>query len=127
MLRNFFTQYLEVVHTDRDMIIIVDSNEPAELQMASNTGGLGGNAFHSTTVTEEYIGVVVDEVKPWLVERSSHVRLGKSKTNGVTETLAERASGHLYAVRVVRFWMAWGDAIDSLWSSSESHTHPIAL
>lgn len=62
------------------------------------TGGrrsLGGNAFHETTVAEEHVCVVIDEVIAGLVENSSRVCLSNCKTNGIGETLTEGTSGDL--------------------------------
>lgn len=65
--------------------------------MASSRSSLGGDTLHSTSITEEGICVVVEEGETGLVELSGAVGLGNGETDGVGETLTERASGDLNA------------------------------
>ena len=82
--------------------------------MTSQTGSLASNTLHSTTVTEEDVGVVVDEVVARLVEGSSSLGLSNGKTNGVGETLTQGTSGYLNTRSVVRFGVTRGDAAHAL-------------
>ena len=49
------------------------------------------------------VSVVVDEIEAVLVEGRAHVGLGDGKTDGVGESLTERASGDLNTVGVAGF------------------------
>ena len=100
--------------TDGNVVVIVNGNQVAELEMASHGCSLAGNTLHSTTITEEREGVVVDQIKAGLVELSSGVRLGNGKTDSVGETLAERTGGDLNARCVVVCRMAGCFAVDLL-------------
>lgn len=96
------------------MVIIIDGNEVAELQVTSHGGGLGGDTLHGAAITEEHVGVVVDELIAGLVEDASGVSLGNGQTNGVGETLAKRTSGDLNTGGVVSLGVTGGDAVELL-------------
>lgn len=101
-------------HTDRDVVVVVDGNEVAELQVTSHGGGLGGNTLHGTTITEESVGVVVEEVVAGLVEGGTDLGLGDGETDSVGETLTERTSGDLDTGGVVSLGVTGGDAVELL-------------
>lgn len=94
------------------MVVVVDGDQVAELQVTSSGGSLAGNTLHSAAIAKEDVGVVVDEVVARLVEDSAGVCLGNGETNGVGEALAQRTSGDLNAGSVVALGMPWGDAVD---------------
>lgn len=96
------------------MVVIVDSNQVVELQVTSSTGGLAGNTLHSTAITEEDIGVVVDQVVSGLVENGCGVLLSNGQTDGVGETLTKGTSGDLDTRGVVRLGVTGGDAVNLL-------------
>ena len=96
------------------MVIVVDGNQVAQLQMTGSGGSLAGNTLHGAAITEEHKCVVVDQVEAGLVEDSRGMRLRDSETDGIGETLAERASGDLNTRSVVSFGVARGDAVDLL-------------
>ena len=94
------------------MVVIVDTDEIAKLQVTSSGSGLAGNALHSATITEEEECVVVDQLEAGLVVYGSGVCLGNSKTNSVGETLTKRTGGHLDAGCVVRLRVTRCDAVN---------------
>jgi hypothetical protein len=96
------------------MVIVVDSDQVAELQMSSSRSGFTCNAFHSTAIAEESVGVVVDEFIARLVEDSGSVRLGNGQTNCVAESLTKGASCNLDTGSVMSFRVARGYAVDLL-------------
>jgi hypothetical protein len=96
------------------VIIVVDGNQVAELQVASHGRSLAGDTLHSTAITEEHICVVVDELKAGLVEYSGSVCLSDGQTDSVGETLAERAGGDFDAGGVVGLGVAGRDAVNLL-------------
>ena len=96
------------------MVVVVDGNQVAELQVTSSGSSLAGNTLHGTSITEEHVGVVVDELKARLVEDSRSVRLCNGKTDGIGETLTKRASSNLDTGGVVGLGVTGGDAVDLL-------------
>lgn len=82
--------------------------------MTGHGGSLAGNTLHSTTITEEHVGVVVKEVIARLVEGGSSLSLGNGQTDGVGETLAERTGGDLNTGGVVSLGVTGGDAVELL-------------
>lgn len=94
------------------MIVIVDSNQVAELQVTSGGSRFTGNALHGAAIAEECVGVVVDQLKAGLVEDASGVCLRNSETHGVCEALTKRSGGHFNTRCVVRLWVTWSLAVD---------------
>lgn len=102
------------------MVVVVDHDKVAELQVAGGTGGLAGDALHGAAVTEEAICVVVAQIVARLVEDTGGVSLGDGQTDGVGETLTERAGRHLDTGSVVSFGVTGADAVNGLeWSMLE--------
>jgi hypothetical protein len=66
----------KIALTDRNVVVVVDGNQVAELQMAGSGGSLAGNALHSAAIAEEAVCVVVDQIIAGLVEDSGSVLLG---------------------------------------------------
>jgi hypothetical protein len=58
--------------------------------------------------------VVVDQLVAGLVEDGCGVLLGDGETDGVGETLTERASGDFNTGGIVRLGVAGGDAVNLL-------------
>lgn len=85
--------------------------------MTGHGGSLAGNTLHSTAVTEEAVGVVVEEVIAGLVEGGTGLSLGNGETDGVGETLTERTSGDLNTGGVVSFGVTRGLAVELLLKS----------
>lgn len=100
------------------MVVIVDSNEVAQLQVTSHGGSLTGNTLHGAAITEEGVSVVVEKIIAGLVEDTSRVSLGNGQADGVGETLAKRSSGDLNTGGVVGLGVTWGDAIELLEKSA---------
>jgi hypothetical protein len=104
--------------TNGNVVVIVDSNQIAELQVTSSRSSFTGNTLHSTAITEEHECVVVDKLEARFVKDSRSVRLSNGKTNGIGETLTERASGDLNSGGVMCLGVAGGNAIDLLRAKS---------
>lgn len=96
------------------MVVIVDGNQVAKLKVTSHRGSLAGNTLHSTTITEEHVGVVVEKLEAGLVVDTTGVGLGHGETNSVGETLAKRTSGDLNTGGVVSLGVTGGDAVELL-------------
>lgn len=96
------------------MIVIIDGDQVAQLEMASSRSSLASNTLHRAAITKEDIGVVVDKVVTRLVENSSSVGLRDGKTNCIGETLSKRTGGDLNARGVVGLRVARSDAVNLL-------------
>ena len=79
---------VELGLTDRDVIVIIDGNQVAKLEMTSNTGRFAGNSLHGAAISEEAVGVVIDKVKVGLVELGACVSLCHCETHRIREALA---------------------------------------
>ena len=75
------------------MVVIVDGNQLTKLQVAGLGGGLAGNTLHGASVTEEGVGVVVEQLEAGLVEAGGVVSLGHGETDGIGEALSEGTGG----------------------------------
>jgi hypothetical protein len=100
------------------VVVIVDTNQVAKLKVTGHGGGLGGNTLHNTAITEEHVGVVVEQIEAGLVVDTTGVGLGHGETDGVGKTLAERTSGDLNTGGVVGLGVTGGDAVNLLHKSA---------
>ena len=96
------------------MVVVVDGNQVAELQVTSSRSSFAGNTLHGASIAEEHKGVVVDELIAGLVEHSGSVLLRNGKTDGVGETLTKRSSGDLNTGGIMSFRVARCDAVNLL-------------
>jgi len=104
-------------HTNRDVVVIIDGNEVAELQVTGHGSSLAGNTLHRAAITEECECVVVDQLVAGLVEDGGSMPLSNGETDGVGEALAERTGGDLDTGGIVGFWVAGCDAVELLGKS----------
>jgi hypothetical protein len=105
------------------VVVIINGNQVAELQVTGHRGGLAGNTLHSTAITEEAVCVVVDQVIARLVEDGGGVSLSNGQTNSVGETLTQRTSGDLDTRGVVSLGVTGSDAINLLRRISKGSFH----
>lgn len=97
--------------TNGNVVIIINRNQIAQLQVTSHAGCLASHTLHSTSVTKEDVSVICDEREAILVEDGSGVCLGNGETNRVAEALAERAGGDFNAGSIVGLWVTRGNAV----------------
>jgi hypothetical protein len=74
--------------------------------------GLGSDTLLKTSISEETVGVVVEDLKFVLVVDSTHVGLGNGKTDSVGDTLSERTGGNLDTVSDTNLGVTGGDGVD---------------
>jgi hypothetical protein len=91
-----------------NVVVVVDTDQLSELQVTSLGSGLRGNTLHSTSISEETVGVVVEELETGLVEAGGEVSLSHGKTDGIGETLSKRTSGDLNTGGVVSLGVTGG-------------------
>ena len=60
------------------MIVIVNHDEVAQLQVTSSASGFACDTLHGAAISEEAESVVVDEVKSRLIELCTSMCLGYS-------------------------------------------------
>lgn len=96
------------------MVVVVDGDEVSELQMTSHRSCLAGDTFHSAAITEEHICVVVDQLEAGLVEDCRSMRLADSETDGIGETLTERAGSDFDTGGVMGFGVTGADTVNLL-------------
>ena len=79
---------------DRDVVVVVDVDEPAEPEVAGERRGLVAHALLEVAVAADREDVVVGDVGP---EALAQVRLGERDADAVGDALAERPGGDLDA------------------------------
>ena len=90
---------------DRDVVVVPEDDQLVELQVAGERDRFLADAFHEAAVTDEGIGVVLDEVGAELV---AQLALGDRHADGIGDALAERTRGRLDAGGVAIFRVAGG-------------------
>lgn len=109
-----FTGTVGSILTNGNVVVIVDSDEVAQLQVTGHGGGLTGDTLHSAAIAEEGVGIVVEELEAGLVVDTGGVSLSNGQTNSVGETLAQRTSGDLNSGSIVSLGVTGGDAVELL-------------
>lgn len=97
-----------------NVVVVVDGNEVAQLEVTSQGAGLAGNTLHQAAIAEEAVGVVVSEGEAGLVEGGGGVGLGHGQADGIADTLTQRAGGDLDTGGIVRLGVTRSDAANSL-------------
>ena len=90
---------------DRDVVVVVYVDEPAQSQVTCERRGLVADPFFEVSVGADHEGVVVHEVGP---ETGTQDALGNAETDAVSHTLAERSRGHLHSTCQVDLRMPRG-------------------
>ena len=80
-----------------DVVVVINDNQTAELEVAGNRGSLVGNSLLQTTISAESVNVVVDNGETLLVEGSGQIGLSNSHTDGIAHTLSQRTSANLHS------------------------------
>lgn len=69
------------VTVDGNVVVVVDADQVAELEVASERSSLGRDTLLQATITQECVGVVREEREAVLVEDSSGVGLCNGETD----------------------------------------------
>eukprot|EP00968_Pinguiococcus_pyrenoidosus_P004601 scaffold301_cov243-Pinguiococcus_pyrenoidosus.AAC.106 len=77
------------VSVDGDGVVVVEHDELAEAQVASEGAGFGRDAFLQAAVPADDPGVVVHDVEARLVEHGREMALGDGHANGLGNALAK--------------------------------------
>ena len=74
--------------------------------------GLGSNTLLETSISEETVGEVVEDLETVLVVDGTHVSLGNGETDSVSDTLTEGTGGDLDTVSDTDLGVTGGDGVD---------------
>ena len=86
--------------------------------MARSAGSFAGNTLHSTAISKEAKGVIVDEFEARLIEYGCRMGLCNCETDSIGESLTKRACSNFDALCILTFWVPRSDAVDFLMSES---------
>ncbi len=91
---------------DGDVVVVIEIDELAQLEVAGQTGGLAGNALHQIPVPTDGVDVMVHHVEAGAVVALGQPALGHSHAHARGKTLAQRTGRGLDARSVAIFRMA---------------------
>jgi hypothetical protein len=91
---------------DRDVIVVEESDEPAEVLVSRERGGFVRETLHQIAITGDEPREVVDDRVPVAIELCREVFLGDRHSDRVRDTLAKRSRGSFHARRMPHFGMA---------------------
>ena len=83
---------------DRDVVVVVEVDEPAEPEVAGDRGGLVGDPLHQVAVGADRVDEAVDELVVRPVVALGEEAIRDREADAVREALAERAGGRLDAL-----------------------------
>src|SRR5450830_787131 len=96
---------------DGDAVVVIEGDQLAQVQGTGQGSDFVGNAFHHAAITEEHIGVVVDDVVAGTVELRRQDFFRQGEAHGVGQALAERTGGGFHARGVAVFRVTWSAAV----------------
>ena len=83
----------------RDVVVIVEADQFAKLQMTGERRGFRRHAFHQIAVADQRISVMIDDLVAGTIEARREMVFRDRHANGISESLAERAGGRFHARR----------------------------
>src|ERR1017187_4409071 len=93
---------------ERDLVVVVQPDQLAQLEVTGQRGGLVGDAFHHVAVADQRIGSVVDDGVSWPVVAAGQKTFCHGHADGIGRALPERSSGGFDARRAQRLGVARG-------------------
>src|SRR5471030_1836679 len=96
---------------DGDAVVIVESNQFTQAQRTGQGTDFVGNTFHHAAITQEHVGVVINDVVARTVELRRHDFFCQGKTYAVGQALAQWTGGGFNARGVAEFRVARGTAV----------------
>src|SRR5919109_402978 len=94
----------------RNVVVVIDINQFAQFEMARETRGFRGDAFHQIAVANDSISKVIDDFEPRAVVTRRQVGLSDRHADAVAETLAERPRGCFHSRCKLALGMSRGAA-----------------
>ena len=83
-----------------DVVVVVETGQLSQLQMAGQRSRLRGHALHEITVADDRVGGVIDHLESGPVVARRQLRLGDRHPYRVGESLPQRSRGGLHAGRM---------------------------
>ena len=80
------------VALDRDVIVVVDPAQVAELEVPGERGGLAGDPFHHAAVAAERVDVVVEEIESGAIEVAGQPAFGDGHADAGRHALSQWAA-----------------------------------
>ena len=100
---------------DRDAVVIVEGDQLGQTQRSGQRAGLVADALHHAAITQERIGVVVNDVVTgvliFAVEFRGQQLLGQRHAHGIGDALAQWTGGGFHARRHAHFGVTGGLAV----------------
>ena len=84
---------------DRDLVVVVEIDQIAELQMPGKRRGFVADAFHQIAVRADAVDKIIDDRKAFLIELCRKMCLGDAHPDTVRKTLSQRPGRYLDARR----------------------------
>ena len=85
------------VAVDGDVVVVVEGNQFAQAQVASQRGGLAAHALLVAAVAHDHVGVVINDRAVGLVELGGQVGFSHGQTHGIGDALTQGAGGDFHA------------------------------
>ena len=99
--------FLRAVLTNGDLVVVVNGNQVAQLQVTGSRASLRCDTLHHTSITQENVGVIVDKLETRLVEDSGSMRLCDRQTNCIRDTLTQRTCSDFNTRSMVQLRVTW--------------------
>ena len=93
---------------DGNAVVVVETNQLAHAQCARQRARLVRDTFHQTTVAEENVSVMIDDVMAGAIEFLREQFFRDRHADRIGDTLAKRAGGGFHAGRHAVFGVAGG-------------------
>src|ERR1051326_7565727 len=90
----------------RDVVVIVEEDQFAELQMTRERRGLRRNAFHQIAVAYQRISIMIDNLVTWAVVARGEIVFRDRHADTISESLTERTGRCLHSRRQSAFRMS---------------------
>jgi len=100
------------IAVDGNAVIVVEGDELAQAQGASQGAGFVGNPLHEATIPQEDVGVVIHDGVVGPVEFGSQQLFGNGHAHRVGDALAQGAGGGFHSRGVAHFRVARGTGLE---------------
>src|SRR6185437_7032750 len=92
------------------MVVIIEIDQLAELQMTGERCGLRGDARHQIAVADDPVGEMSDDLEARTIVPGRKMSRGEREAHSVAKALTERTGGHFHAWRHAALRVARCDA-----------------
>ena len=96
---------------NRDVIVIIQINELTQFHVTGQRSGLMRQTLHQVTITDDSVGVMVDNLLFGLIESFCQKRFGNGHANPVGKALSQWPGGRFNSRGQAIFWVTGSFAI----------------